>query len=57
MRSCSKFFVFSVFLFLLLSVSITWVGAVDEDVVAFGCFLGFSVCLDIFSVGCARVLI
>jgi len=34
MGSCSKFFVFSVFLFLLLSVSIRWVSAVDEDVVA-----------------------
>ena len=36
MGSCSKFFVFSVFLFLLLSVSIRWVSAVDEDVVALG---------------------
>jgi len=34
MGSCSKFFVFSVFLFLLLTVSISWVSAVDEDVVA-----------------------
>jgi hypothetical protein len=34
MGSCSKFFVFSVFLFLVLSVSIRWVSAVDEDVVA-----------------------
>ena len=34
MGSCSKFFVFSIFLFLLLSVSIKWVGAVDENVVA-----------------------
>ena len=34
MGSWLKFFVFSVFLFLLLSVSIRWVSAVDGDVVA-----------------------
>jgi hypothetical protein len=36
MGSCSKFFVFSVFLLLLLSVSIRCVSAVDEDVVSLG---------------------
>ena len=36
MSSCSKLLVFSVFLFLLLPVSIPWVGAVDADVVSLG---------------------
>ena len=36
MGSCSKFFVFSVFLFLVVQFSFPWVGAVDEDVVSLG---------------------